>query len=80
MDKAATSVDKPTIGDFTLYRRVTGFCWICLTDDVTFGVTDVRGTRTAPWLNMTGMEEEFLLYGVAYLFVPVQSCLCLTEL
>ena len=33
-----------------------GFCWICLTDDVTFGVAEVRGTRTAPLLNMTGME------------------------
>ena len=32
-----------------------------------------RGTRTAPLLNMTGMEEEVLWYGAAYLFVPVQS-------
>ena len=55
-------------------------CWICLTDDVAFGVAEVRGTRTAPLLNMTGMEEEVLWYGAAYLFVPVQSCLCLTEL
>ena len=57
-----------------------GFCWICLTDDVAFGVAEVRGTRTAPLINMTGMEEEVLWYGAAYLFVPVQSCLCLTEL
>ena len=57
-----------------------GFCWICLTDDVAFGVAEIRGTRTAPLLNMTGMEEEVLWYRAAYLFVPVQSCLCLTKL
>ena len=67
------------MGDCTLYRRVT-VCWICLTDDVAFGVAEVRGSRTAPLLNMTGIEEEILWYGAAYLFVPVQSCLCLTEL
>ena len=57
-----------------------GFCWICLTDDVAFGIAEVRGTRTAPLLNMTGMEKEVLWYGTAYLFIPLQSCLCLTEL
>ena len=54
-----------------LDRRRHGFCWICLTDDVAFGVAEVRGTRTAPLLNMTGMEEQVLWYGAAYLFVPV---------
>ena len=39
-----------------------GFCWICLTDDVAFGVAEVRGMQTAPLLNMTGMEEEVLWY------------------
>ena len=48
-----------------------GFCWICLTDDVSFGVAEVRGTRTAPLLNMTGMEEEVLWYGAAYLVLLV---------
>ena len=47
-----------------------------MTDDVAFGIAEVRGTRTAPLLNMTGMEEEVLWYGAVYLFVPVQSCLC----
>ena len=57
------------MGDCTLYQLVM-VCWICLTDDVAFGVAEVRGMRTAS-LNMTGMEEEVLWYGAAYLFVPV---------
>ena len=38
------------------------------------GVAEVRGTRTAPLLNMTGMEEEVLWYGAAYPFLYRAAC------
>ena len=42
-----------------LFTGGHSFCWICLTDDVTFGFAEARGTRTAPLLNMTGMDLGF---------------------
>ena len=34
-----------------------------MTDEVPFGVAEVRGTRTAPLLNMTGIEDEVMVWG-----------------
>ena len=79
MDKAASSMDYQQLAT-ALFTDESRFLMDNLERRRRVWRPEMRGTRTASLLNITVMEEKVSWYGAAYLFVPVQSCLCLTEL